>query len=125
MISKSDFSKLKHGDVVLWRNKRSVIFRTVVDGPADKSWKGAAVEFAIRRRSWTGRAKTTYDWNAVKHRIKLIKRTSLIMLSEEFERLKTIGFNPRKEIIREFKEAEAAKIRMGRELCQRIVRIPA
>ena len=54
----------------------------------------------------------------------MAKKTGLVMLKEEFEHLKEIGFNPRKEIVREFKEAKAAKIRMGRALCQRTVRMP-
>ena len=123
VISKSDFLKLKHGDVLLWKHGSSVIYRTVIDGPAD-SGGGSRVYFAIRRRSWTGRAKTCYGWNDIKHRITLVKKTTLVMLKEECEHLKDIGFNARKELVRELKEARATKLRMGRELCQRNWRMP-
>ncbi len=126
MISKSDFNNLRHGDVVLWRNGSSAVYRTVIDGPADKDEReGNAVTLAIRRRSWTGRAYTVYGWNDIKHRIKLIKKTSLVMLAEERDRLKDIGFNVRRELARTLKEARAYKQRRGFELCERKWRLPA
>lgn len=121
MMSKRQMSRLRHGDVVLWGRWPNLTFRTVIEGPADIArMRGGDpmdhlhVVFAIRRRSWTGRAKTGYGWNDVKHLIRATKkRRRTVMSAEELERLKKIRFNPKKEYAREIREQRGHILNRG------------
>lgn len=115
MISRLQFSRLKHGDVLLWGRWPACIFRTVVEGPVDiaKSRNGNPLDhmhviFAIRKRSWTNRAKTSYGWNDIKRIVRLVKRgrrSATAISREEYDRLKRLRFNPEKEYRREIRES--------------------
>lgn len=118
------FMKLKAGDVVLWRTpKGGVHMRTILKGPVDEG--GAHILLPIRRRSWTRRVVTCYGWNDVKHIItKVTGHISTICLQGEYQRLHDIGFDPRREFVREVKERCAAKTRQGKKLCDRLRPLP-
>ena len=117
-ISLDDFWALRSGDLVVWRGK---YLRTVAKGPADATEPihHAAVEFPIRRRSWTKRIDTTYNYSDVKDKIALAgKRTRGLMLPSEWRTLQAAGFDVRKELARELEDKTATANRMGRPLCK-------
>ena len=129
MISLKRFQNLKDGDVVLWKSKRGNYLRTIVQAP---QWGPNAlpshsfITMTIRRRSWTNRATTVRNWEDVKRRIiKVVKRTKKVCLPIEVQVLRDIGFNPKREFVREVREEIALKKRMGRRLCAKIRKLPA
>ena len=112
MISKSAFRKLKRGDVVLFNGRP----RTVQEGPGDKAYFGGDfIVFPILRRSWTGRATTTYNYHAVKDMIKLppVKLSFTKICNLEKESLTRRGWNWHNEMWKEIKEAEEWYERSG------------
>lgn len=102
--------------------------RTILEGPADhpdRGWRHGIV-FAIRHRSWTRRARTTYTYHDVKHIIfTTTKRTRNLCLPHEVERLKEIGFNPRKEYVREMRDAINTAKRMRRSCFVTVKNLPS
>lgn len=117
-ISIEDFWTLRSGDLVVWRGK---YLRTVAKGPADATepLHHPAVEFPIRRRSWTQRIATTYNYSDVKDKIALAgKRTRGLMLPSEWRTLETVGFNVREELTRELDEKTEAAERTHGPLCK-------
>jgi hypothetical protein len=124
MMSKLQFSRLRHGDVILWGRWPNVIKRTVIEGPVDIAKSRGTdpinhlhIVLSIRRRSWTGRAKTGYTWNDVKRNIRLsgMSRRKTVISTEEMDRLKHIRFNPAKEYLREIKREARYNKRVGRK----------
>lgn len=121
-MSKLQFSRLRHGDVLLWGRWPNVIKRTVIEGPVDiaKSRGEAPIDnlhvvFAIRKRSWTKRARTSYGWNDVKHKVRATgKRRRTVISVDEMDRLKRIKFDPQKEYRREIRERIGQNKRMNR-----------
>jgi hypothetical protein len=98
------------GTLVLWKNK---YLRTVI------SSSPGYVKFAIRRRSWTNRARTTYivaELLAMGCKF-LNKKTKLPILKSEALILKSRGFDIRKELKRELAEAKSEAKRLNRPLC--------
>lgn len=121
MITKEEFNQLKGGDIIIWKG---IYMRTILCGPLDKPDQGKAVEFSIRRRSWTNRAKTVYFWNDIKHWITIPhKKAKGLIMKSEVEVLKSIGFDPRKELASEIKREEAYAKRRGLPLCGAFSRI--
>lgn len=116
----AQFLKLKAGDIVLWNGR---VFRTVLQGPADDG--SDHIKFAIRRRSWTGRATTGYVWTDVKNKIARTNQvTARAMLPSEREHLEKIGFSPIAELKREWTQGLATALRMGNRCKLRIRRLP-
>lgn len=121
------FKRLKPGDILLMRSKRGPYKRTIVDTTDYEPEKPshAHVSFPIKRRSWTRRARTTYSFTDIKHRIiRKVGHTSKLCTGMEVQELKDIGFNPKRELVKELREEAARKLRMGRELCQRKFVLP-
>jgi hypothetical protein len=122
VISLKQFCALKHGDVVWWGTRARGMLRTVLFGPADGG-RGVCVVnpgrrhigFAIRRRSWTGRATTTYGFNDVRYVISPTKRRSKTVISGmEAQHLRDRGFDVREQYARELRETNAMNKRMRR-----------
>lgn len=98
MISKKEFTKLRHGDVVKINN----VFRTVLIGPSDHknpNWH-CGLKLPIRCRSWTGRAVTTKCYHDIKHILSTTGRRNnrFLINKEEAFRLINSGFNIRKAV---------------------------
>ena len=121
-ISREEFNALRAGDVVVWRGK---YLRTVAKGPADaEGFRYNAVEFPIRRRSWTQRIETTYNYGDLKDRIAVVpQRVRGLMLASEWKVLEAAGFNVRKELQRELERQTAEAERMGRPPCKAYPRL--
>ncbi len=116
-ISREQFLALKAGDVIVWRGK---YLRTIEKGPGDYyAGSGyASIQLPIRLMSWTKRIYTVVGYNDVRTKIALApKRTGLLMQPSEWKTLEGAGFDVRKELKRELREAEELAERMGRPLC--------
>ena len=120
MISKLEFAKIKRGDVVLFNGTP----RVVQEGPSDRQetlsrlasddpesalneWGfRMRITFSIRKRSWTGRAKTTYLYNDLKRVIQIAPKLRLLEICKaEKDHLASIGFDWIKELRREVNES--------------------
>lgn len=128
MMTFAQFKRLKPGDILLMRSKRGPYKRTIVDSSDYEAMKPshAHVTFPIKRRSWTNRARTSYSFVDLKHKIiRKVGHTTKLCTGMEVQELKDIGFNPRREMLREVREEAARKLRMGRSLCQRKFQLPS
>lgn len=98
------------GTLVLWRKK---YLRTVL------SSSPGYVTLAIRNRSWTNRARTTYTVGELLCLgcVFLDKKAKGPLLKSELEVLKARKFDPRKELARELKEAKELAERTDRPVC--------
>jgi hypothetical protein len=123
-MTRKEWFRLKAGDVLLFK---SGLVRTLIEGPADKpgeDTQNGYVKFPTRRRSWTNRAYTVYLWNDLKHKVvKKLTKTNRLMLKAEWRHLENIGFNPKKEIMREVKEETERLKRLGRPVCPRLIKL--
>ena len=120
MISRESFMALKAGDVVLFNGTP----RTVIEGPGDPGKVHRAVTFAIRNRSWTGRAITVYLFSDARFRLRKLGRTTRnLIMKSEFIRLLKIGFDPEAELKREVEEEIGYCQRLGQEICPRLKRL--
>jgi hypothetical protein len=123
MISLKQFCRLKHGSQVWWGSRTRGFLRTCLYGPADRDQSVRGVEpgmrhvgFAIRHRSWTGKAHTSYGFNDVKRVISPTKRRIQTVISEaEAQHLRDHGFNVREQYAQELRESNARNKRMGRD----------
>jgi hypothetical protein len=117
-ISLKQFCSLRSGDLVIWHGR---YLRTVVKGPSDNPnpEDHPTVIFPIRRRSWRQRIDTVYNYNDMKCAIRVAdKRTNGLMLPSEWKTLEVSGFDVRRELKRELKDAEGIAERMGQNLCK-------
>jgi hypothetical protein len=122
VISLKQFCVLKHGAVVWWGTRARGYLRTVLFGPADGPRGVGIVEpgqrhigFAIRYRTWTGRATTTYGFTDVKHKITPTKRRSKTVISgAEAQHLRDRGFDVRAQYAKELRESRERNKRMHR-----------
>jgi hypothetical protein len=118
-IEQDTFLALKPGDVVLWGG---YCLRTVIEGA---TWPSGAIVISKLRNSWTGRAYTVCFYHDVKTKIIATgKRVRTVVSKVELARLEYLGFNVRRELVRELRERKATKLRMGRELCERVFKLP-
>ena len=108
MISRKAFMALKRGDIVLYG-----VFNTpriVEIGPAN--WRPAldVVVFSKLSDSWTKRADTWYGYTDVKDKLCLprSKRDKHAVRRMLNQRLRDMGYNPKKELLR-----EAAHLKRG------------
>ncbi len=108
-ISREAFMKLRRGDIVLFGARNTP--RIVEEGPGN--WVGKtdgrphqAVIFSKLRPSWTNRGSTCYLFNDVKDKLTLPrkKRDKRKVRKYLNDRLREMGFDPRKETVREAKE---------------------
>ena len=105
MISLKAFQQLKRGDIVLFG-----VFNTpriVEIGPANWSPTGRCVEFKILNLSWTRRATTTYTDTMNERALMALPRTERDKRQVQRyldDRLRKMGLDPRKELLREAKE---------------------
>jgi hypothetical protein len=122
MMTVEEYKNLKAGDLLVWRG---AYLRTVIEPPEGRSGNPLGnITLSIRRRSWTNRATTIYGY----HDLKWVafpagKKIRSLMLGSELEVLKSLNFDVRKEIKREFTEEIDRKKRMGKEICKNAMRI--
>lgn len=106
MITRDQFMRLRSGDVLIIKTKRGSYRRTVITGPAD--WEPARpyLVLPIRRKSWTGRCRTTQDWNSIGHRIAGVAKTRARLLINKDEIFSLLNWcdKPSRLIERELKE---------------------
>jgi hypothetical protein len=117
VITKEQWSKLKRGDVVIFRSGPRVVQHGPADAYSDGSTGGfRACHFAIRRRSWTDQIYTVIGWSdCYKHAYVLfsVKRSDRNdVLRYEKELLKEMGFDWRKKF-KEIIEREMGRAKRG------------
>lgn len=116
-ISREEFNALKAGDLVVWKGK---YLRTVAKGGGDTPYQRLhiGVEFAIRRRSWTNRIITVYNYTDMKHVIRVVgKKNGKLMMPSEWLALEALGFDVRAALKAELEKSVGEAQRMGRPLC--------
>jgi len=119
-ISKERYMQLKSGDLIVWKGYR---LRTIQEGPGDGPHKRGIV-FTKLRPSWTGHGSTVYFFNDLSHAIKPAnKRIRGLLLKSELLALQDMGFDPRKELQKELKEARRLAKVFKRPLCRGYARL--
>jgi hypothetical protein len=104
MLTKEQFAALRVGQVVLVNGKPRVIRSiSVVKRPKGPR---VSITFAIKRRSWTGRIYTTYDYHSLKEKLTLPHRQPDAAAIGEAEGalLRSCNFDVVRELERELKE---------------------
>ena len=105
MISLKAFQQLKRGDIVLFGAYNTP--RIVEEGPANWSPTGRCVHFKILHLSWTRRASTLYGDTKGERAMMSLPRTKRDKREVQRyldDRLRRMGLNPRKELLREAAE---------------------
>lgn len=122
-ITFPQFCALKHGDVVFWHTKDHGYYRTVLLGPADKEKFDPLpthnfVILTIRRRSWTGRVDTAYNYCDMANKISPTKlREENLVSWEEVATLQERGFKPAKGFLRVIRDEVNSQLRNPRLTC--------
>jgi hypothetical protein len=126
VISWKSFKKLKAGDIVLYNGKPRIVRKGPADGPIlmrkGKERKGlTSVHFAIMRRSWTGRPRTSYNFHDCKDKLTLPRRkyTFADVCGQELDRLHTTKFSDER-IVEEIHYVRREDKRLGRKTSRRV-----
>lgn len=98
MITKSDFMKLRCGDVIVIRTPKGRMYRrTVIAGPADDTRTPPCEHITLpkRVRSQYDTINTGYFWNDIKHQILDVmpKRNPMAASFDEIELI--LRYNPK------------------------------
>lgn len=115
-ISREAFDQLKAGDVIIYNGRP----RTVMIGPGDMrelpQKSNRCLTLPIKMRSWTNRAQTVQGYNDLKHKIRLPRKALDIksVCVAELDQLRSIGFDPVKELEREIASEERLQSITGR-----------